>query len=183
MALSGDELVPEPADSSTLAIDVDAPVETVWPWLVQLGQDRGGMYSYDWLENLLGLRIHSADHVEERWQRLAAGDRVRLVREGWLGLREGLALSVALVDPPRSLVLREAPPETPWDAAWSFHVLPRGSVHSRLVSRGRSSAPHGLGRIATAAMEPVTLVMTRKMLLGIKERAEHLHRAQARRAA
>ena len=130
------------------------------------------MYSYDWLENLLGLRIHSADRIREEWQHLAPGDHVRLVRKGWLGLTEGLALPVARVDPGRALVLREQPPAQPWDAVWSLHVVPLGPGRCRLVSRARSARPRGAARLAACAMSPVTTVMTRGMLLGIKRRAQ-----------
>lgn len=51
----GDELIADPAGITTMAVTVDAPAEQVWRWLIQIGQDRGGMYSYDWLENLIGL--------------------------------------------------------------------------------------------------------------------------------
>jgi hypothetical protein len=171
-ALPGDELVPGPATVTTLATTVDAAPEEVWRWLVQIGQDRGGMYSYDWLENLFGLRIRSADRIREEWQHLAPGDQVRLVRKGWLGLKEGLALPVAQVDPGRAIVLREQPPAQPWDAIWSFHVVPLGPGRCQLISRARSARPRGAARLATWAMSPVTLMMTRRMLLGIKRRAE-----------
>jgi len=171
-ALPGDELVPGPATVTTLATTVDAAPEEVWRWLVQIGQDRGGMYSYDWLENLLGLRIHSADRIREEWQHLAPGDQVRLVRKGWLGLKEGLALPVARVEPGRAVVLREQPPAQPWDAIWSFHIVPFGPGRCRLLSRARSARPRGAARLAAWAMSPVTMLMTRGMLLGIKRRAE-----------
>jgi hypothetical protein len=171
-ALPGDELIPGPATVTTLATTVDAAPEDVWQWLVQIGQDRGGMYSYDWLENLFGLRIHNADRIREEWQHLGPGDQVRLVRKGWLGLREGLALPVARVDPGRVIVLREQPPTQPWDAIWSFHVVPLEPGRCRLVSRSRSARPRGAARLAAWAMSPVTTMMTRGMLLGIKRRAE-----------
>jgi Family of unknown function (DUF6544) len=171
-ALPGDELVPGPASVTTLATTVEAGPEKVWPWLVQIGQDRGGLYSYDWLENLFGLGIHSARQIREEWQHLTPGDEVRLVRKGWLGLKDGLALPVARVDPGRAIVLREQPPAQPWDAIWSFHVVPQGPGRCRLISRGRSARPHGAARVATWVMTPVTTLMTRKMLLGIKRRAE-----------
>ena len=144
----------------------------MWHWLVQIGQDRGGMYSYDWLENVFGLRIHSADHIDPRWQRLTAGDRVRLVRRGWLGMREGYALPVVRLEPGRSLVLRQKPPEHPWDSVWSFHVLPLDGEQCRLLSRTRAAFHPGPTRLASEAMWPVTFAFTRKMLLGIKQRAE-----------
>jgi hypothetical protein len=172
-ALPGDELVADPASVATRAVTVEAPAEEVWRWLVQIGQDRGGMYSYDWLENILGLRIHSTDRISEEWQHLDAGDQVRLVRNGWLGMKDGFALPVERVNPGRAIVLREQPPQQPWDAVWSFHVIPLGPSRCRLISRSRSALPRGAARLATWVMEPVTLVMTRKMLLGIKQRAEH----------
>jgi len=170
--LPGDELVPGRATVTTRAVSIDAPAEEVWRWLVQIGQDRGGLYSYDWLENILGLRVHSARHVTEEWQHLAPGDQVRLVPQGWLGMPEGFALPVAQVDPGRAIVLREQPPQQPWDAIWSFHVHPLGPDRCRLLSRTRSAPVRGPARLAAPVMEPVTLVMTRKMLLGIKQRAE-----------
>ena len=179
--LPGDELVPEPAGVTTLAVTIDAPPAEAWRWLVQIGQDRGGLYSYDWLENLFGLHVHSAAQIRDEWQSLAPGDQIRLVPRGWLGLRDGFALPVAQVDPGRAIVLREQPPQQPWDAVWSFHVIPLGTGRCRLISRSRSARPHGAGRLATPLMEPVTLMMTRKMLLGIKHRAEeHTESATAR---
>jgi hypothetical protein len=171
--LPGDEFVPEPAEQTTLAVTVDARAPEIWAWLVQIGQDRGGMYSYDWLENLVGLRIHSAGQVQDRWQHLAAGDRVVVVPEGYRPMPAGYAFRVAQVAPPTSLVLRQAPPDHPWTGIWSFHVVPAGDERCRLLSRARTETQAATGlRIATRAMEPVTLVMTRRMLRGIKDRAE-----------
>ncbi|MGY1726322.1 hypothetical protein ACI79J_05075 [Geodermatophilus sp. SYSU D01062] len=171
--LPGDELVPEPAEQTTLAVDVAAPPEEVWAWLVQMGQGRGGMYSYDWLENAIGLDIHSADEVREEWQHLAVGDRVVVVPEGWGPLPDGYAFRVARVDPPRTLVLRQAPPEHPWDGVWSFHVVREAAGGCRLLARSRTAADPRVGaRLAGRVVEPVTLVMTRRMLHGIRDRAE-----------
>ncbi|SEO83470.1 SRPBCC family protein [Trujillonella endophytica] len=171
--LPGDELVPGPTERTTLAVTVEAPAEAVWPWLVQIGHGRGGMYSYDRLENLLGLDIHSTDAIREEWQHLAAGDRVVVVPEGYGPMPAGYSFPVAQVLPGRALVLRQAPPEHPWNSVWSFHLRPHGRGRCRLLSRSVTQRPPGLGlRVATRAMEPVTLVMTRRMLRGIAERAE-----------
>jgi hypothetical protein len=172
MTFPGDELIPEPADVITRGVTVRAPAEQVWRWLVQIGQDRGGLYSYDWLDNMLGLRINSAREIREEWQHLTPGDEVRLVPRGWLGMKHGLALPVTRVDPGRAIVLREQPPAHPWNAVWSFHLLPIDTRQCRLLSRSRAARQRGPARVASAAMDPVTLTMTRKMLLGIKERAE-----------
>jgi hypothetical protein len=176
--LPGDELVPGPVDQNTLAVPVDAPAEDVWSWLVQMGHGRGGMYSYDWLENLIGLDIHTTDEIRDEWQHLAVGDRIVVVPEGYGPMPAGYAFTVARVDRPRALVLRQAPPEHPWNGVWSFHVRPVSEGRCRLLARSRTEAPSQLGlRIATRVGEPVTLVMTRRMLHGIKEHAERRTRA------
>ncbi len=171
--LPGDDLVPEPAESTTLGTTVAAPAATIWSWLVQIGQDRGGMYSYDWAENLVGLDIHSTNEVRPQWQHLSPGDRVVVVPERYAGMPSGYAFRVAHVDPPRTLVLRQSPPEHPWNGVWSFHVLPCPDGTSRLLARSRTETPDSRAlRLATRLGEPVTLVMTRRMLRGIRLRAE-----------
>lgn len=174
--LPGDELVAEPAIVATRAVTIAATPEQIWPWLVQIGQDRGGMYSYDWLENLLGLDIHSTDVIRDEWQHLAIDDRITLMPKGFAGVAAGYSLPVVRIDPPRSLVLRQAPPEHPWDAVWSFHLVALDAAHTRLISRSRSHRHRGVRGIIDltldGVMDPVTWVMTRKMLLGIKQRAE-----------
>jgi hypothetical protein len=177
-ALPGDEFVPEPAEQNTMAVTVEAPAEDIWAWLVQMGHGRGGMYSYDWLENLIGLDIHTIDRIREEWQHLSAGDRVVVVPEGYGPMPAGYAFTVARVDRPRALVLRQAPPEHPWNGVWSFHIVPAGESRCRLLSRARTEVPSQLGlRLATRMGEPVTLVMTRRMLHGIRQRAERQFRS------
>lgn len=175
-AYPGDDLVAPPVGTSTMAVTVHAPAEAVWRWLVQIGQDRGGMYSYDWLENAIGLDIHSATRVRDEWQHLAPGEEVRLVPPGWAGMRDGYAFRVARVEPPRLLVLRQAPPEHPWDGVWTFAVQPLADGTCRLISHTCTHRDAGFGAqvlgVVTAAGVPVTWFMTRKMLLTIKARAE-----------
>ncbi len=178
--LPGAELVAPPSSSTTRAVTVAAPASAVWPWLVQMGQGRAGMYSYDLLENLLGLDIHSSWSIVDEWQHLEVGDRIRLVPPGWAGLKDGYSLPVARIDEGRSLVLREDPAEGPWDAVWSFHLVPVGPDRCRLISRGTAQDRGPGARIADELMDPVTLVMTRKMLLGIQQRAEEHWRTTRR---
>lgn len=82
-SLPGDELAPHPTLESTRALTIRAPAKEVWRWLMQLGQDRGGFYSYDWLENLADLAIHSAEEIVPELQNLKVGDLVRWPPRGW----------------------------------------------------------------------------------------------------
>jgi hypothetical protein len=77
-ALPGDDIVARPRTTSTRAVTIAADPADVWPWLAQLGQGRGGMYSYDLLENLFGADIHTADRVMPELQAIKPGDRIRL---------------------------------------------------------------------------------------------------------
>ena len=109
MSLPGDELVDGRIIQTTEGVWIDAEASAVWPWLVQMGQDRGGLYSYEALENFFGLQYHNADRIHPEWQRLAPGDRVRLAPRGWMGMREGIALSVVDVVEQQNIVLRATP--------------------------------------------------------------------------
>jgi hypothetical protein len=153
-ALPGDELLPESGTQILHALTIDAPVEKVWPWLAQLGQDRGGFYSYEWLENLAGCEMHNADHVHPEWQQREPGETVHLHPAG--GLR------VSVFEPGRALGLE----------GWgTFALEPLGRERTRLIARG--GVPRGVGAVAYGLlMEIPHFLMERRMLLGIKERAE-----------
>jgi hypothetical protein len=181
-AMPGDTLV-EARYASTRAITIRAGVTDVWPWLVQMGQDRGGLYSYDWLENLMGLRIHSAAHVDPRWQHLATGDRVWLAPPDY---PTPFVLEVADLEPEHHLVLRtpltrEAAYATGRTySSWAFVLEPQGPRTTRLVVRWRSDfRPTVAERLVNQYLvEAAHFVMERRMLLGIKARAEALRRAR-----
>jgi hypothetical protein len=161
--LPGDELLPDADLVTTRAVTVDAPPEAIWPWLVQMGSGRGGAYTYDWIENLLGLDMHSADEILPRYQNVRVGDELPMGPG-----RPGMTVEV--LDPSRTLAVRLA--DQNW--VWIFALVPEGES-TRLISRNRiatSALPH-VGRLFyTVFMEPGSLVMERKMLLGIKQRAE-----------
>lgn len=173
--MPGDDLVPRPRLGYTRAVTVDAPVESVWSWLVQIGQGRGGLYSFDGLENLVGCRIHSVDRVVPELQGLAADDLVRMGPDGYPCFR------VASVRAPTDLVLVGADPRPPHDVAapdgpgtatWQFALRPRdGGRSTRLVVRQRLTYPDSAG-ILWHLVEPVGFVMERQMLRGIRRRAE-----------
>jgi hypothetical protein len=161
--MPGDELLPRPDMLSTRAVTIDAPPSAVWPWLVQMGTGRGGAYTYDWIENLFGLGMHSADRILPQFQHLAVGD-VLPVGPGGPGMR------VAVCDAERALAFRSA--DGRW--VWIFSLYPT-AAGTRLVSRNRISTPNAsrlAGAVNRIVMEPGSLIMERKMLLGIKKRAE-----------
>jgi hypothetical protein len=167
MKLPGDELLAEPGIVSTRAVWVDAPAGSIWPWLVQMGPGRGGAYTYDWIENLFGLGMHSADKILPQYQDLQVGDAQRLGKRGPV-------LRVAVLEPERSLVLRSD--DGNW--VWAFLLISDGAW-TRLISRNRIAARDGALPVRLfnlLVMEPGSLIMERKMLLGIKQRAEDLAR-------
>lgn len=170
--LPGDELIAEPATQTTEGIWIEAPAAAVWPWLVQIGQDRGGLYSFERLENLLGLKYRNADRIHPEWQHVAVGEQIRLAPRGWLGLRDGLALPVAQLVEGQSIVLRMAPPQLPWDGVWSFHLTADWEYRCRMLVRTRTRADAPGEALAGEAAGPVMSLITRGMLLGIKRRAE-----------
>ncbi len=171
-ALPGDELVSQPAIQTTEGIWIDAPASAVWPWLVQMGQDRGGMYTYERLENLVGLQHRNADRIHPEWQHLAVGDVIRLVPRGWMGLRNGIALPVVALTEGQSIVLRLQPPDVPVDGVWSFHVMAHWEDRCRLLVRTRARMRVPGEALGAEAAGPVMSLLTRGMLLGIKRRAE-----------
>jgi hypothetical protein len=168
MRLPGDDLLTAPDLMATRATTVDADADAVWPWLAQLGQGRGGFYSYDLLENLAGCDIHSADRIVPEWQHIEAGGEVRLHPE--------VAMSVALVEPGRSIVLRGGVPiahkPAPYDFTWAFVVLDDPARPTRLVVRERYTYRYRWAALLVEPVELISFVMSRRMLLGIAERAE-----------
>ena len=174
--LPGDDLVAEPVGQVTRAVTIDAPPEQVWPWVVQLGADRGGFYSYDWLENLFGLGIHSADRIVGEWQDLGVGDVVAADRDrtgGWVvaELRPGGALCLLVADAATGQPLRRDEGAR-WEFLWTFALRDAPGGTTRLLVRERTAFGTVLSRAAMAPLGPVSFVMSRRMLLGIKERAE-----------
>lgn len=137
------------------AIEVGAPAEQVWPWLAQLGQDRGGFYSYEWLENLAGCRMRNADRIHPEWQHREIGEKVML--HPLNGLR------VSRFEPGHEIALE----------GWgSFAVEPLGDGRSRVICRGEPHDSPLYTAYYVGLIELPHFLMERRMLLGIKERAE-----------
>lgn len=167
-ALPGDALLPRADVTSTRAITVHAPRDRVWPWIAQLGQGRGGFYSYDRLENLAGCRIHSAREIVPDWQHVEVGDTVHL--------HPTVGLAVAVVEPGQALVLHGGVPigrsAPPYDSTWAWILRDGPDGTTRLVVRERYVYT---GRWAALIVRPVQLVsfvMSQKMLRTIRNRAE-----------
>jgi hypothetical protein len=166
--LPGDDFIATPDLTAARAITIRASADQVWPWLAHLGQGRGGLYSYDLLENLVGCNIHSADRIVPEWQDVAVGDEVKLHPE--------VPLDVAAIEPGRSLVLRggvpmgETPP--PYDFTWAFVLQERSDGTTRLLVRERYAYTQWWSALLVEPVEAVSFVMSQKMLRGIRDRAE-----------
>ena len=167
-ALPGDSLIASPNLTATRAITVRTSADRVWPWIAQLGQGRGGFYSYDFLENLVGCEIHSSDRVVPEWQHPQVGDDVRLHPE--------VALGVAVLEPGRSLVLRGGVPmgrtPPPYDFTWAFVLRAGPDEATRVLVRERYGYTRPWAPLLVELVEVFSFIMTQKMLRGIRDRAQ-----------
>ena len=177
----GDDLVPSPKGEYMHAITINSPAVIVWQWLVQIGQDRGGFYSYELLENLIGCKIRTADKIIPEFQHLEIGYSIPMHPS------MGSPYRVHAVDNGRSLILllredvstgktfdlEKKIPEKYQNMSWLFFLDERDDGTTRLISRSRNDWNDSLGNtIFYGIFGPLTLEMDRKMLKGIKERAE-----------
>jgi len=170
----GDELVPEPRWSWTHGIEVAAPPDAVWPWIAQIGATRAGFYSYQWLENLVGCEVHNAEAIHPEWE-MKLGDALYVHPQA-------PALKVAAIERGRWLVahgpadLAAKAAGRPWVAvSWLFYVEPMAGGKSRCISRYRADYSEDLRTrvsFGPSLLEPIGFAMDRRMLLGIRERAE-----------
>ena len=167
MALPGDAEQRDRALEVQHAVTIDAPVEDVWVWLVQLGQDRGGFYSYDWLERAFGLGIHNVREVRPEWQTLHAGDVIRATPDNYLGGMLGeIAWTVSDVTPERALVL---------DQRGAFVLQPISDERTRLIIRstmGDRERPVWASAASLLGFQLPHFIMQRRMMLTIKALAE-----------
>jgi len=162
-ALPGDELLPDADLVATRAISIAASPAGVWPWLVQIGVGRAGAYSYDWLDRLFGLDLRSSRRIVPELQGLAVGDMIPVANDG-TGLR------VRAIEPERVLAMRTD--DGTW--AWTWILEPVGD-QTRLISRTRMATAHQplSARLATRLLlVPASWVMERRMLFGLRDRAE-----------
>lgn len=169
--LPGDAVLPAADLAATRAISIEATPPAAWPWLVQLGQSRAGFYSYDFLENLIGCDIHTANEINPEWQDLAPGDEVRLHPKG--------GLVVDSVEPGRSLVLHGGTPmeasAPPFDFTWAFVLEEQGDGSTRLIVRERYQYLRWWAGLMVEPVSVASFIMTEKMLRGIRDRAERIN--------
>ena len=169
-ALAGDDLLPAVDQSTTRAITITATADDIWPWIAQLGQGRGGFYSYDWLENLLvRADFHNADWIVPGWQQISVGSEVRLAPE--------VALKVVALQPGRALILGGSVPmghvAPPYEFTWAFVLLPQPDGTTRLVVRERYQYARRWAAFIVQPAQLASCLMSPKMLRGIKKRSEH----------
>lgn len=168
--LPGDDIAPEPTTQVTHAITINAPPSAVWPWLMQLGQEKAGLYSYEWLENLVGCNIHNVNEIRLEWQNTQINDRVRMGPKGYP------LFVVKEIVPDRALVLQAADPKTEQlaPASWAFILNAQVNGTTRLVVRSRNQYEPSIGNFILWRMitEPLSFIMERKMLRRIKELTE-----------
>ena len=173
-SLPGDDLIPNADMIATRAITIHAAANHVWPWIAQLGQGRGGFYSYDRLENLVGCNIHSSDRILLELQDIEVGDEIRLAPQ--------VGLVVAFVEQGRSLVLRGGismgKRAAPYDFTWAFTLREEPDETTRLLVRERYAYTRAWARLIVEPTEVLSFVMSQKMLRGIRDRAERLSNAR-----
>lgn len=174
--LPGDALLWQGAARETRAITIHAPADAVWPWIAQIGQDRAGFYSYTVLENLAGYEMRNLDFLLPAIQHWNADDKLWMYSPEKLG---GIGQApLAIYEPGHALVFYTRRAGTaltdPPDGTWAFVVQPIDSVTSRLVTRARARGTLSLLGAAfdRSIFEPVHFVMERKMMDGVRARAE-----------
>jgi hypothetical protein len=166
-AFSGDELVPTPASFVNRAITIQASPEQIYPWLIQMGADKGGLYSYTFLEGLIGCPMENAEHIHPEWQDLKVGDLVRMCRKD----PAPPPYIVAQLHPNRAMVLGHQENGN-WVDLWQFVIVPQAGGATRLILRTRTMMTGGFWDL----IHPGVFLMERGMLKGIKQRAEKLAR-------
>jgi hypothetical protein len=169
MSLPGDHTPRNPSFELLHGVTIDAPPPVVWAWLVQLGQDRAGFYSYESLERLFGVDIHNVKEIRPEWQSRATGDRVYATQQGFLGgvFGDRPGWTVDLAEPNRALVLRY------WGA---FVLQPTASGGTRFLIRSTISnerIPVWAAALNFTAFELPHFIMQSRMMLNIKNLAEH----------
>ena len=161
--LPGDELVKKPARVANHALTINAAPERTFQWLQQIGADKSGMYSYTWLENLVGCKMAKIESINPDWQNLKEGDLMKMCA----GDFAPPPYMVAEVIPNQAIIFGHKT-DTQWEETWQFVLIPQPDGTTRLVSRTRSEMTGFLWEVVNR----ISFVMERKMLLTIKGLSE-----------
>ncbi len=164
--LPGDDVIPDAATVTTRAITIHAPAADVWPWVVQMGQDRAGFYTHNWVERLLRSGIPDINEVHPEWQQLEVGDLMRTNHDmggkpmGW---------PVLAVDPGRSVVVRSKSLPV---GTYAFVLQPVDETATRFIVRDRAAWKRREWLFKVLVYEPLHAYMETGLLQGVKQRAE-----------
>jgi len=163
MKLPGDDLFENPARVVNRAVSINASPDKIYPWILQIGADKSGMYSYTWLENLVGCKMARDEVIRPEWQSLKEGDLMNMCAGDFA--------------PPPYIVARVLPDEAviyghktgeQWEESWQFVLVPQTDGTTRLITRTSTNMIGG----AWEVIRPISFMMERKMLLTIKSLAE-----------
>ena len=173
VTLPGDEFSRYAYHTITHAVNIQAPPEAIWPWITQIGQDRGGFYSYTFLENLAGCQMPAVHKIMPEWQNRAAGDTVWFAAPTRYGGRARMVATIVV--PQRCLTLatpadwkRFQAGDDGLDATWTFALMPKPGGTTRLIARVRSVAIPPLPPRAQ-----LYLLGTRALLHGAQDAPDH----------
>jgi len=160
---SGDVFLTNPARTANRGITINAPVEKVFPWIVQIGADKSGMYSYTWLENLMGCKMAQDETIHPEWKNLVVGDLMKMCA----GEFAPPPYIVAEVLPNQAVTFGHQSSGA-WEETWQFVLLPHADGTTRLITRTSTNMIGGMWEV----VRPISFVMERKMLLTIKDLSE-----------
>jgi len=163
MGLPGDDLLPNPARISNRAVTIKAVPEMIYPWILQIGADKSGMFSYTWLERLVGCKMAKVEEIKPDWQTLNEGDLMKMCA----GDFAPPPYIVARVLPNQAVIFGHKTGEK-WEDTWQFVLLPQSDGTTRLITRTSTNMTGGMWEV----IRPITFVMERKMLLTIKSLSE-----------
>jgi hypothetical protein len=191
-ALPGDERVPDPMVLTTMAITINAPASEAWPWVAQLGQERGGMYSYELLENIARCQMRNADRVVPEWE-MKVGDQMRMGPQGYpvnqvVALERGRWLLMAGADLKTGIAapLPQLGQATYINYTWVLYLDERPDGTTRIIARTRLAyAPRTFAAklMWEVFTDPIGCTMMRKMLLTLKQRVEQTAQSQLTQSA
>jgi hypothetical protein len=162
-AFPGDDLLKSPKRIANRAVTINAKPAQIFPWILQIGADKAGMYSYTWLENLVGCKMAKDETIRPEWQTLQEGDLMKMCA----GDFAPPPYIVAQIIPDQAVVFGHKE-EDKWVELWAFVLIPQPDGSTRLITRTRSTMVGGMWEV----FNRVAFVMERKMLLTIKNLAE-----------